>query len=263
MRILFLGNNWLGWQTAQWLVDQGEEIVAAVLHPAARRRYGRELASALARATIVEARALADAATVRALADLRPDIGVSAMFGYILKPDVLDVAPRGCVNIHLALLPFNRGAYPNVWSIVERTPAGVSIHYMDAGVDTGDVVAQREVPVTAVDTGQTLYERLEREALELFTETWPSIRDARAPRVPQDPLAGTAHRLRDVDAIDAIDLGRRYTARTLIDIIRARTFPPYRGAYFEEAGRRTFLRLQLLREEDLDAEQEHGDGHGH
>jgi methionyl-tRNA formyltransferase len=257
MRILFFGNNWLGWQTARWLVGQGETIVGAVIHPASRRRYGDELLATLRlpAAAVVEASALADAATVRALADLRPDIGVSAMFGYVLKPDVLGVAPRGCINVHLSYLPFNRGAYPNVWSIVDRTPAGVSMHYMDAGIDTGDVVARREVPVTSWDTGETLYRRLEREALALVEETWPSIRSGDACRVAQDPLAGTSHRTREVDTIDAIDLDRPYTARSLIDILRARTFPPHAGAYFEDGGRRVYLRLQLLTEDDLEAEQ--------
>jgi methionyl-tRNA formyltransferase len=123
---------------------------------------------------------------------------------------------------------------------------------MDAGVDTGDVVAQREVPVTPLDTGETLYRKLERACVELFSETWPLVRAGRVVRVPQRPGVGTSHRCRDVEAIDEIELDRPYTARELIDRIRARTFPPYRGVYFRHGDRRIYLRLQLLEEHQLD-----------
>jgi methionyl-tRNA formyltransferase len=171
-------------------------------------------------------------------------MGVSVLFGYILRAPFLSLFPRGIVNLHPAFLPYNRGAYPNVWSIVERTPAGATLHYVDAGVDTGDIVSQATVPVSQTDTGATLYSRLEQAAFALFRDTWPRLRAGDAPRVPQPP-GGTSHRVADVARIDAIDLDHSYRARDLIDILRARTFPPYSGAYFEVDGRRVYMRLEL------------------
>ena len=90
------------------------------------------------------------------------------MFGYILRPNFLRLIPRGCVNVHPALLPYNRGAYPNVWSIVDGSPAGVTIHFVDEGIDTGDIIAQAQVVIEPVDTGESLYRKLERGAVALF-----------------------------------------------------------------------------------------------
>lgn len=253
MRILFLGNNWVGWQVIQWLKEQNEQLVGLVIHPPQKRKFGEEIvrSARVSPEYIFDGSQLCQPEVLEAIKVLRPDVGLSVFFGYILRPDFLDLFPAGVVNLHPAYLPYNRGAYPNIWSIVERTPAGVTLHYIDTGVDTGDIVARRQVSIEPVDTGETLYRKLEQACVELFKETWPLTHSGRAPRIPQDRLEGTYHRTRDVERIDHIDLDHTYTARELIDVIRARTFPPCPGAYFIHQGRKVYLRLQLLYEEQL------------
>lgn len=253
MRILYMGNNWLGWQVLRWLQEQGEKIVGLVLHPEEKRRYGSEMlmCARTLDVPIFDATSLREPETLSATEAIAPDIGLSILFGYILKPEFLSLFPKGVVNLHPAYLPYNRGAYPNVWSIVDRTPAGATLHYIDPGVDTGDIIARREVPVEPVDTGESLYHKLEVASLDLFMETWPLIRSGNAPRIPQVE-EGTSHRVSDVRKIDQIELDREYSARELIDVIRARTYPPYAGAYFEVDGKRIYLRLQLLYEGQLE-----------
>jgi len=248
----------VGWQIVEWLRRQGEDIVALAIHPASRRRYGKQIvdSSGVDPSCIFDASRLDRPETLAAIKKLDPEIGISAFFGYILSREVLDLVPAGYINIHPALLPYNRGAYPNVWSIVDGTPAGVTIHYLDEGVDTGDIVAQRRVAVDLDDTGETLYRKLERAAVDLFKATWPLIRRGDASRVPQNRDAGTCHRVRDVERIDEIDLDRTYTARELINILRARTFPPHTGAYFRHGEQRIHLRLQLLSDAEQRQEKE-------
>ena len=259
MRILFLGNNWVGWQVLQWLKEQNEHLVGLVIHPVQKRKYGEEIlrSAQVSPEYVFDGPQLRQPEVLEAIRALRPDIGLSVLFGYILQPGFLSLFPAGVVNLHPAYLPYNRGTYPNVWSIVEGTPAGVTLHYIDAGVDAGDIITQRKVPIEPVDTGATLYRKLEQACVELFKETWPLIRSGKAPRIPQDGQKGTYHRTRDVERIDHIDLNRTYAATELIDVIRARTFPPYPGAYFVHQGRKVYLRLQLLYEERL-SEVENG-----
>ena len=185
---------------------------------------------------------------------LEADIAVSVLFGYVLNTDFIGLFPQGCINLHPALLPYNRGAFPNVWSIVSKTPAGVTLHYIDPGIDTGDVIAQKEVPVLVTDTGASLYGRLEIEALELFKSNWPSVRSGTCARSPQSAGGGSSHRARDVEKIDEIDLQKTYRAEDLINVIRARTFAPYPGAYFVHAGKKIYLRLDLSEEGPSDKE---------
>lgn len=251
MRIFCLCNNWLGWNVLKWLKHQGDEIVGLAVHPEVRAKNRREMQSEVSgsECALFDGSRLKERAVLEQVRKLEADIAVSVLFGYILSPEFIEVFPRGCINLHPALLPYNRGAHPNVWSIVANTPAGVTLHYIDAGIDTGDVIAQKTVPVLVTDTGATLYRRLEMEGLELFKNQWPSIRDGRASRSPQPADSGSSHRARDVQTIDEIDPQKMYRAEDLINVIRARTFPPYPGAYFLHGGKKVYLRLDLREEE--------------
>lgn len=251
MKIVVLGNGRVAVNAVLWLREQGEEVVGLVLHPPERRRLGDELirVSGLPPEKIFDAALLREAQTISALKALKPDIGLSVFFGYILKRDLLDVFPQGCLNVHPAFLPFNRGANPNVWSIIDGTPAGVTLHYIDQGVDTGDIIAQKEVTIEPIDTGESLYAKLEKESMQLLSETWPEVARGNIRKQPQPASGGSLHRTKDVEALDEIDLEKEYKARDLINILRARTFPPFPGAYFVDRGRKVFLSLHLKYEQ--------------
>ncbi|MBW7905839.1 MAG: hypothetical protein LC135_11385 [Phycisphaerae bacterium] len=254
MRILLLANNWGGWQITRWLRERHENIVALVTHPPGNRKFADEIvtAASLPAERVLHAGQLREADTLERLRALEPDIGVSAFFGYILRPEVFQIPRLGCINTHPALLPRNRGWHPNVWPFLDGSPAGVSIHHIDAGVDSGDIIIQRRVAIRPTDTGGTLHQRLTRELVDLFREAWPAIRSGTAPRTPQDHSAATTHRKADIAAHDVIDLDRRYTARELLALLRARTYPPYPSAYFEEDGQRVYVRVQLLTPAEID-----------
>lgn len=250
MRIVCLCNNWLGWQVLQWLGDQGQEIVGVVVHPAGEGKCLDEIRAVAARtkSIVLKDSSVNEPEGLERIRSLKADMAVSVLFRNILRKPFLDIFTKGCINLHPAYLPYNRGNYPNVWSIVEKTPAGVTLHYIDEGLDTGDILAQERVPVEMTDTGGTLYRKLELAALELFQSTWPSIETGTAPRRRQDAEPGTSHRRSDVQTIDKIDLDRMYKAEDLINILRARTFPPYHGAYFRRDGKKVYLSLELAEE---------------
>ncbi|ACL02336.1 formyl transferase domain protein [Desulfatibacillum aliphaticivorans] len=252
MKILFLGNNWVGWRTAAFLKESGAQIVGAVLHKPEERKFGKELLETLGldQGRIFDASMLRDSEVLDAIRSLSPDLGVSAYFGTILKKEFLDIFPEGCINVHPALLPFNRGAHPNVWNIVEGSPAGVTVHYIDEGVDTGRIIAQRFVEVRPIDTGKTLYRRLEKACLDLFEETWPKFLagDMEIDHVVAG--SGTFHKVADLKTIQEIKPNKLYTARELVDVIRARTFEPHPGAHMVVDGKKVFMRLELYYEDE-------------
>jgi methionyl-tRNA formyltransferase len=134
-----------------------------------------------------------DAETTRRL---NPELVVSHGYSYILESDVLEAICRRAVNLHISYLPWNRGADPNLWSWIERTPKGVTIHHIDDGIDTGDIIAQRNVEFDDGETLASSYERLQAEMLTLFQEEWPAIRAGSCARRPQAG-PGTFHRLAD------------------------------------------------------------------
>jgi methionyl-tRNA formyltransferase len=254
-----LCNNWLGWKVLEWLVSEREDVAAVIVHPANRAKYLKEIQGTAEKSgcTLFDGSRLTTRDLLSQVQSLNPVMAVSVLFGYILRREFLLLFPAGCINLHPALLPYNRGAYPNVWSILDQTPAGVTLHYVDEGVDTGDIIAQREVPSRLTDTGESMYRKLEAASLELFKEVWPTLRSGQVVRRPQRRDQGTSHRLRDVEQVDEIELSRFYKAEDLINLIRARTFKGYPGAYVRHNGRKIYLRLEL-EEETCETAAEHG-----
>ncbi|NLX07172.1 MAG: formyl transferase [Phycisphaerae bacterium] len=254
MKVLYLANNYLGWRIGQVLKEQGDEVVGLVAHPPDRAMFRDEIVSTfdLPAERVISAPTINDPATHDRIRQWQPDVLLSVLFDYILKADTLALAPRGVVNLHNSYLPYNRGNFANVWSIITRTPAGATLHLMDEGIDTGPIIDRIQEPVDLKDTGETLYRRIEIAAEALFRRAWPKFRAGEFAPIEQKHLTPTpTWKKRDVEKIDPIDLDRTYTARELIDILRARTFPPHSGAYIEEGGRKVYLRLQLLDEDEL------------
>jgi len=248
IKLILAGNNRNGYRVLEWLLGRGENIIAVVLHPDDRAQYKHEMKRVLpADVPVIEGNRVNSPEVVQQLSDLKPDFLISVNFGYILKEAVLKMPRLGCFNLHTGYLPYNRGAHPNVWAIVDQTPAGVSIHKMDSGIDTGPIVARTQVPISIADTGKTLQEKLEVAALELFSRSWESLKTGEL-----EPIAaadqGSSHVIKDVVAIDRIDLERQYKARDLINILRARTYPPYRNAYIECDGRKYYLQIEIIPE---------------
>lgn len=253
MRVFFMGNNRIGAQVLEHLeTEDGQEVVGAALHPPDNRSHGDQLLEAtdLPRDRIFDASALEKADQREQIRELDPDIGLSCFLGYILEPETLDLFPGGVLNLHPAYLPYNRGAYPNVWSIVDGTPAGATLHLLDEGIDTGPILARREVEVRPDDTGKSLYRRLEQACISLFEDAWPKWRAGELEPVEQAEEDGTYHEVDDVQEIDEIDPDETYTARELIDIFRARTFPPHDGAYVDTDEGRVYIELDLELRED-------------
>ena len=133
----------------------------------------------------------------------RNKIGFAVSYGYrhILRGPVLERLPDRLINLHISMLPWNRGADPNLWSFAENTPKGVSIHYIDSGVDTGDLIARRTVRFQSEgETLATTYKTLQQDIQALFQEHWNAMRAGRCERAAQ-PKGGSTHRLRDKDPL--------------------------------------------------------------
>jgi len=247
MRIVFFGNRQVAVDVLNVLKDQGEDVVGLVLHDPDQRVLGDEIihASGLPASSVINASEMQDPETLERLRTLNADIGFSALFGHILKPQMLSLFPRGVVNVHPGYLPYNRGRNAQVWSIVEHTPSGATLHYMNEGVDTGPIIERLEVPVRPDDTGGSLRARLYQACVEVTRRGWPSV-VAGVPPTPQDPAEGTSHLAREIHRIDRIDLDATYRAGDLIDKLRALSSPPIvKGAYFDTPSGRVWVQISL------------------
>ncbi len=122
-----------------------------------------------------------------------PDVIIVAAFGQILRQNVLDLPRFGCINVHASLLPRWRGAAPIQAAILAGdAETGITIMKMDAGIDTGDIIAQRAIPIAPNDTGGTLFEKMAQLGADFLLETLP--RYLRGELTPQpQPAAGATY----------------------------------------------------------------------
>jgi methionyl-tRNA formyltransferase len=134
------------------------------------------------------------------------DFLISYNYRYIISGKILDRFPYRAINLHISLLPWNRGADPNFWSFFENTPSGVTIHYIDVGLDTGEIVYQRELEFEKgkKNTLASTYEALHKELQQLFCDHWPEIRALRCPRNRQPAHYGTYHKMKDKEPLEYI-----------------------------------------------------------
>lgn len=242
MRLGLFATGPVGLQVARFLAGQGEELQCLAVDAAAREEERRELIQA---AGLADDGVALDSDELDEVPDL--DLVVLAWWPYLVREPLLSRPRLGFLNFHPSLLPHDRGKHPNFWTLVEGTPYGVSLHWIDAGVDSGAVAFQQELDKTWEDTGETLYRRGQEAIVELFERSWPRIRAGDIPREPQDPEAGCRHAAADLEPASRIDLDAQYRARDLLNLLRARTFPPHPGAWFEDEGQRYEVRVRIER----------------
>jgi len=180
------------------------------------------------------------------------DIVLLAWWPDIVKDDAINAAKLGWINVHPSLLPYNRGKHPYFWSVVEQTPFGCSLHFIDRNIDTGDILFQKEIEVSITDTGDTLYAKSVNACIQLFRDYYPRIVKLDFKRMKQDNSIATFHVSSEIEEVSRIDMKKEYLASDLINILRARTFKTGPSAYFFLDNKKYYLRVNI--------EEAHNDG---
>jgi len=135
------------------------------------------------------------------LSEFDADYFISYGYRHILGLDIVEEICNRAINLHLSYLPWNRGADPNLWSIIEDTPKGVTIHRISSRVDSGNILAQARITFSPQDTLATSYNKL-RELIEtLFCTYWQEIRLNQIVEIPQDHDCATHHYKKDIDLV--------------------------------------------------------------
>lgn len=152
------------------------------------------------------------------------DYVISYGYLHIIKQDVIEACKNGMINLHISYLPFNRGFHPNFWSFIDNTKKGVTIHFIDEGLDTGDILFQKEVVFSKdEDTFEKTYNRLKYEIEILFMNNWDNILRNNYLRTKQKG-SGSFHFKKDLDGYNLINgwktkIGDVMKKRTDLEII--------------------------------------------
>jgi methionyl-tRNA formyltransferase len=173
MRILFLTNNPNTFSLYDWLVQRERETFL----------YSGKLSLDL-------------------IKEWRIEFLISYNYRYIIPAEVLKLFPP-CrrINLHISYLPWNKGSFPNLWSFLEDTPKGVTIHVLEPELDGGHILLQKEVFIDEENhTLESSYNLLHKEIQELFKKHWEDIKNCKIPSKPQIDK-GSKHTLKDFEKI--------------------------------------------------------------
>ncbi|MBR2906863.1 MAG: methionyl-tRNA formyltransferase [Clostridia bacterium] len=199
MRILFMGTPDFALFSLRALVESGEEIVGVVTQPDKPRGRGKSMSAPPVKAyaesiglSVYQPQTMKDGAFLDTLRSLDPELIVVTAYGKILPSYILDYPKYGCLNVHGSLLPRYRGAAPMQRVLMNgERKTGVTIMYMDVGLDTGDMMLKRVLPIGENDNFETVHDGLGVLGAEAILEAVALLKSGNAPREKQDDALST------------------------------------------------------------------------
>lgn len=259
MKIVFMGTPDFAVGALAMLVSAGYDVTAVVTQPDKPKGRGKGLQCPPVKEfalqhgiPVLQPKKIREPEAIAALLKYEADLYVVAAFGQILTQEILDMPRLGCVNIHASLLPKYRGAAPIQWAILDgESVTGVTIQQMNAGIDTGDILAKVSVDIMPEDTGDSLFDKLMHAGAQLLIETLPRLERGEITPIAQDEEQATyAKRLnKELGQIDWQE-----SAEVIERKIRA--FTSWPGAYTMLSGKP--FKLWRARIEDAPADGEAG-----
>lgn len=194
MKIIFMGTPDFSVPTLDAIKKDGNEIVLVVTQPDKKKGRKGILTPPPVKEwavknniSIFQPVKLREKQNIEELEKYEADVIVVAAFGQILPKEVLDMPKYGCINVHASLLPKYRGASPIQWAILNGDDeTGVTTMQMGVGLDDGDILLQKKVPISSEDTGGSLFDKLSKVGADLLIETLHRIEKNDIVRIPQD-----------------------------------------------------------------------------
>lgn len=139
--------------------------------------------------------------TLKEVEELKPEIIISYNYAYLINQEIISHMQGRIFNLHISYLPWNKGSNPNFWSFIDNTPKGVTIHRVDAGLDTGEIICQKLVELNEEkETFRTSYNILHNEITELFKKKWNLIKN-NAIKEKRQESQGTYHTLQEYEEL--------------------------------------------------------------
>ncbi len=244
--LVFAGNREIGVAALRALLARDWQPLALLVSDSDSEE-ARRMRAMVNGVPVLESKQLRSRAGVLRMQELAPDYLLSVHHPDLIPAAILDVPRHGALNLHPALLPYNRGWHTPSWSILEGTPYGATLHWMEQGVDSGPIALQRELDVRPAETANELYQRVLELELDLFEEAIPLIAQRQLPAIPQKS-AGTTHKKADLGKLQQLDLDETFTGREWLDRLRAMTTNREdEAAYFEHGDAKYWVQVRFGR----------------
>ena len=199
MKVIYMGTPDFSVGALEAIIKAGHEVVLVVTQPDKPKGRGKAMQASPVKECalshgieVFQPTKIRESENVEYLRKFGADIFVVAAFGQILPKSILDMPKYGCVNIHASLLPKYRGAAPIQWAVINGDEVtGVTTMLMNEGIDTGDMIAKKQVRLAEDETGGSLFDRLADTGAELIVETMKMLEEGTAEFTPQNSEEAT------------------------------------------------------------------------
>ncbi|AEF94144.1 Methionyl-tRNA formyltransferase [Desulfotomaculum nigrificans CO-1-SRB] len=199
MRIVYMGTPDFAVTSLKALLAVGHQIVAVVTQPDKPKGRGKQVQPPPVKVLalehnlpVLQPTSIKTVEFLQQLQALEPDCIVVVAYGKILPPAILNLPPKGCINVHASLLPYYRGSAPIHWAVINgERETGVTTMFMNEGMDTGDMILKKSLAIGPEDNVGLVHDRLAHLGAEALVETIELLEQNKAPRIPQDHSAAT------------------------------------------------------------------------
>lgn len=251
MRVVFMGTPDIAATCLQKLLDDGFDVAAVYTQPDRPKNRGMKLAfspvkevALAAGLPVYQPENFRDAETVETLRALQPDVVAVVAYGRILPQSVLDIPPKGCINIHASVLPAYRGSAPYQWAVLDGLKeTGVTAMYLCREMDAGDIIEISKTPIGQEETAGQLLDRLAVLGAQLLSKTMGRMAKGNVERIPQDHSKATYAPMLD-KSMSPIDWSK--TAQQVHDHVRG--LHPWPVATAELAGTKFKIHATVITE---------------
>lgn len=229
MRILFMGGKNIGYGCLEYLLNNNYNVIGAVVNSGDEEgQWFKSVSSLCIKKNIPVYCWKKLINNLNTIQELKPDLITVVYFDQILKEEIINIPKLGCINFHMALAEEYRGCYPTTWTLINgETYTGVTLHYIDKGIDSGDIIAQKKVKILSSDTGKTLYDKCTLAGVELFKDVFPLFKENKI--ICRKQKAGKKYYKKTFPTRE-IDLSK--SAEDIKNYVRALTFKPFSPPYF-------------------------------
>lgn len=253
MRIVFMGTPEISVGTLKRIIADGHELLAVVTQPDRPRGRGKKMMMSPVKEValennieVLQPQKASDPEFIEKLKELNPELIVVVAYGQILRKNLLEIPKKGCVNVHVSLLPKLRGAAPINWTIINGdSKTGVTTMFMDEGLDTGDIIMSKEFKLDDEITAGELHDCMMVEGAELLSQTVKAIESGNYTRTKQDDEESTYAPMMDKN-LGHIDFSK--SAQEIHNLVRGTI--PWPGAWCEsDYGKIKIWKTKVIKRE--------------
>ena len=252
MDYIFAGDREIAVRVLGHLISQGALPSALLVSDAKKASHAEELihlCKHLDNSRILAGDDFRKNKGIELMRNIKPDYIFGVHFPYLVPEEVLKIPRKGVLNLHPAYLPYNRGWNTPSWAIWEGTPCGATLHFMDEGLDTGDIVHQKRLDVQPEETADSLYKRILQLEFEVFKEAWPSLKAGNYSRKKQPNDEGATRKKDELNSIQEVKLEETMPAGVLIKLLRSLTTNKLtEAAYFKKGNERYRMQINITKE---------------